>query len=210
MSTKLFTQHTWIYFLSVLLFMTVLGTTACGASEPVNPDHSPQKTASEADAGQVVAEEPMIEAAAEEETIGMEQEAAETENPAPDSSVSPISNRPNAYNRLIIKNAEVEMLVADTDMAIHTSMNIVAEFGGYVVSNRTWFKDEFKYATVSIGVPSENFEAMLNRLKALALVVTNETVSGQDVTDEYVDLKSRLVNLEATAARIRDSKARRW
>jgi hypothetical protein len=95
-------------------------------------------------------------------------------------------------------------LVADTDMTIHTSMNIVAEYGGYVVSNKTWFKEDFKYATLSIGVPSENFEAMLNRLKALALVVTNETVSGQDVTDEYVDLKSRLVNLEATAARIRD------
>jgi len=34
--------------------------------------------------------------------------------------------------------------------------------------------------------------------------VTNETASGQDVTDEFVDLKSRLTNLEATAARMRE------
>ena len=34
--------------------------------------------------------------------------------------------------------------------------------------------------------------------------MTNETVSGQDVTDEFVDLESRLRNLNATADRIRD------
>ena len=105
--------------------------------------------------------------------------------------------------RLIIKNAELSLIVEDTDVAIDRSMGIVTEYNGYVVSNRTWLSREEKYATLAIGVPSENFEEMLRRLKDIAVTVNDEMVSGQDVTDEYVDLESRLRNLEATANRIR-------
>jgi hypothetical protein len=42
------------------------------------------------------------------------------------------------------------------------------------------------------------------QLRALAVKVQSETSSGQDVSDEYVDLQARLTNLEATAARIRE------
>ena len=43
----------------------------------------------------------------------------------------------------------------------------------------------------------------MRRLRGLALLVLDEATSGQDVTDEYVDLQSRLTNLEATRDRIR-------
>jgi hypothetical protein len=107
-------------------------------------------------------------------------------------------------NRKIIKNAELELLVEDTDTTINRSLGIITEYSGYVISNRTWFKGDLKYATLAIGVPVENFEEMLRRLKDLAITVTNETASGQDVTDQFVDLESRLRNLEATAARVRE------
>lgn len=112
------------------------------------------------------------------------------------------SNRSN--NRLIIKNAELHLTVEDTDTAIDRAQGIVVDFGGYIVSNRTWLSSDYKYATLNIGVPSENFEDMLRRLKGISLSVTNETISGQDVSDQYVDLQSRLRNLEATADRIRE------
>jgi hypothetical protein len=53
-------------------------------------------------------------------------------------------------------------------------------------------------------VPVDQFEVAQRRLRALAIQVLNETASGQDVSDEYVDTQSRLVNLEATASRIRE------
>jgi hypothetical protein len=43
----------------------------------------------------------------------------------------------------------------------------------------------------------------MRRLRGLAVRVVDENASGQDVTDEYVDLQSRLENLEATRDRIR-------
>jgi Domain of unknown function (DUF4349) len=109
-----------------------------------------------------------------------------------------------AAERMIIKNAEMELLVADTDVALDEVTVIAADYGGYIISSHTWLEDEYKHATVRLGVPAQEFENVLRRLRGLALEVTNEVASGEDVTDEYVDLQSRLTNLQATRDRIRE------
>ncbi len=111
---------------------------------------------------------------------------------------------PSSQVRMIIKNGEMTLLVADTDRALDQATGIAVDSGGYIVSSRTWLQDGYKYATLTMGIPSDQFEAAQRRLRALALEVQNDTASGQDVSQEYVDLQSRLTNLEATAARIRD------
>jgi hypothetical protein len=111
---------------------------------------------------------------------------------------------PYRDSRLIIKNGEMTLQVADTDRAIEHVTGIALDSGGYVISSRTWQQDNLKYAAVTIGVPSDQFESVQRQLRAIALQVLNDTASGQDVSDEYVDLQSRVTNLEATAARIRE------
>jgi hypothetical protein len=98
----------------------------------------------------------------------------------------------------------VELLVADTDFALDEVTVIAADYGGYIISSHTWLEDEYKHATARLGVPAQEFENVLRRLRGLALEVTNEVASGEDVTDEYVDLQSRLTNLQATRDRIRE------
>ncbi len=115
------------------------------------------------------------------------------------------SSRPN---RLIVKNAELKLLVTDTDIAIDLALQVAADCGGYVVSSRVWYEqwqgEHYKYATITLGVPVDQFERAMRRLRGLALRVVDETAAGQDVTDEYVDLQSRLDNLIATRDRIRE------
>src|SRR3990172_9309402 len=55
-----------------------------------------------------------------------------------------------------------------------------------------------------MGVPVDQFETVQRQLRAIAATVLSDTASGQDVSEEYVDLQSRLTNLEATAAHIRE------
>jgi hypothetical protein len=117
---------------------------------------------------------------------------------------SDVNVSPYQAGRMIIKNGEMNLLVADTDQAIDRVTGVAVETGGYIVSSKTWTQDGFKYASLTMGVPVDQFEAAQRRLRALAVQVLNETASGQDVSDEYVDTQSRLVNLEATAARIRE------
>jgi hypothetical protein len=111
-------------------------------------------------------------------------------------------------NRMIVKNADVRLTVKDTDVAIDRATQIIGDAGGYIISSRVWYQDYYgnnlKYASISIGVPVDEFEKVLSRLRGLAVRVEDETASGDDVTEQYVDLQSQLANLEATRARIQD------
>ena len=148
-------------------------------------------------------------------------EAAEAEKPAhataaPASTASPAPEAPPAAEnelaslvvprsqRMIIKDAEMELLVSDTDVALDSVTVIAVDYGGYIISTHTWYEDDFRYATVRLGVPVEEFENVLRRLRGLALQVLSEMASGEDVTDQFVDLQSRLTNLQATRDRIRE------
>jgi len=110
-------------------------------------------------------------------------------------------------NRMVIKNAEIGLLVKNTDDAINRALQVVGDVGGYIISSRVWFQESngtnYKYATVTIGVPADQFESAMRRLRSLSIRVLDENASGQDVTDEYVDLQSQLGNLESTRDRIR-------
>lgn len=113
----------------------------------------------------------------------------------------------DVYNRLVIKNAEISLLVENSDVAIDGVTQLVGDVRGYIVSSQIWYQDyygtNYKHATITIGIPADQFEVVLRRLRNLSIRVLNETASGQDVTDQYVDLQSQLTNLEATRDRIK-------
>ena len=113
-------------------------------------------------------------------------------------------NNQSGSIRMVIKDAEMELLVENTDRAIDQVTQLVADYGGYLISSQSWFDGEFKYAAIRLAVPSQAFETALTNLRHIGVKVVKETGSGQDVSSEYTDLQSRLTNLEATAARVRE------
>jgi hypothetical protein len=171
--------------------------TGCGAPATRAPSERVAATV-------MVAQETVREAPAATEAPAaeapLEVEAAPTP-PAQDAAPVPVAYR---ANRMLIRNGELSLLVSDVDRAVDRVTQAATDSFGYILTSRTWYEGEFKHATITIGVPSEEFENTLRRLRGLALKVLDENTSGTDVTDEYVDLESRLRNLEATEARIRE------
>ncbi len=109
-------------------------------------------------------------------------------------------------SRKIIKTAEIQLLVEDTDLTIDRITQITDDVGGYIISSKSWYKEEiggkYKYSTITLGVPVDDFERALRRLRDTSIQVIDEVATGEDVSQEYVDLQSKLESLQATRARI--------
>lgn len=99
--------------------------------------------------------------------------------------------------RMVVRTASLDLVVPDTEKALDEIQAMARELGGYVVFAEAYQYQEGRQATVTFRVPSDALDTALERLRAMATTVRRESVSGQDVTDQYVDLESRLRHLEA-------------
>jgi PKD repeat protein len=129
-----------------------------------------------------------------------------------------------AGERMIVRTGNITLVVEDVPSAIDRINKLADSFGGYVVSSNVWeegmlssemiitpgYKGEVpevqswkRFAgSISIRVPSERYEDAMRALRGMAVQVTSENSTSKDVTEEYVDLKAKLQNLEATEAQL--------
>ncbi len=105
---------------------------------------------------------------------------------------------PADEERMIVRNGEMSLVVEDVVEARDAIARLADRLDGYVVSSRISGEEQDMRGRISIRVPDESFEQALSELRNLAVRVKSESTSSQDVTEEYVDLKSRLKNAEAT------------
>jgi len=104
--------------------------------------------------------------------------------------------------RLVIKTADLSLQVDSARDAEATLRTLVGQLGGYVVKVETSGTDEQMTSHVTFRVPADRFDQALSGVQGLAKKVLARTVGGDDVTEEFVDLESRLKNLEATRDRL--------
>ena len=113
----------------------------------------------------------------------------------------------SAVERMVIQNADLAIIVSDVEGRMKEVSDLAEELGGFVVSSNLYQSYTSAYVEVPEGqivirVPAEKLEQALKAIKADVVEVQSETRSGQDVTAVYVDLKSRLKNLEAAEAQL--------
>jgi hypothetical protein len=109
-----------------------------------------------------------------------------------------LQSEPISAERLVIRSANLSVIVSDPAKSLKDISRMATEMGGFVVSShvsqRTFTEanviaDE---GSITIRVPSEKLDEALERIRTGAMEVQNESISGQDVTDEFTDLQSRL------------------
>jgi len=100
------------------------------------------------------------------------------------------------FDRKIVKTAELGIRANEVRDAAAKAQQIAAGYGGSVLSSQIE-GDGSVSADLVLLVPSPEFEAALDELRGLGKKVTTDTVRGEDVTEEFVDLESRERNLLA-------------
>lgn len=125
-----------------------------------------------------------------------------------------------AGERMIVRTANISIVVDEVRFSIDQIARLAQNFDGYVVSSNVWeestpsptiiiapgYKGEVPgtqdwkrlAGTISIRIPSKNFDAAMSALRGLAVEVSSESTTSKDVTEEYVDLNAKLKNLQAT------------
>ena len=94
--------------------------------------------------------------------------------------------------RKMIKIADYKFEVEKINESTTKIESLVKNHGG-IITAMNLSNDYYRLANeISIMIPDENFETLLIALSAEAINIDHKKINTQDVTDEYVDVKSRL------------------
>jgi hypothetical protein len=102
------------------------------------------------------------------------------------------SSLPAKTNK-VIYTAQVYLQVKDIKKTNKKIEEKAVKLGGYMVESQMYLEGEENFsATLTIRIPEKNFNQFLTEVEDLAVKVEQRSVSGSDVSEEYVDLESRL------------------
>jgi hypothetical protein len=119
--------------------------------------------------------------------------------PAPEESTMQSSDGGEiSTDKKVIKNGDMTLKVGDAEKAAEDIAQIAATNKGEIFSTNFYqTADNVKSGTITVKVPVSNFEKTFSEMKKVASLVVSESSSGQDVTEQYTDLQSRLKNKQA-------------
>ena len=112
--------------------------------------------------------------------------------------LSEVSSQGTDQDKKVIKNGSLSLNVKKTDEAVDQITQIASSMGGEVFSTNFYERVKgLRSGTIVVKVPGKDFEKAIAEMKKVATQVINEYTSGQDVTEQYVDLQAQLKNKQA-------------
>ncbi|HOT91944.1 MAG TPA: DUF4349 domain-containing protein [Anaerolineae bacterium] len=107
--------------------------------------------------------------------------------------------------KMIVYTADLSLVVKDSGVAQEEITRLVEGVGGYVSNSSSYtYSGGLRRITLTLRLPADKFNDAMQALRDMAVEVTQENIGTQDVTQEYVDLESRLRALEAKASRLEE------
>ena len=133
--------------------------------------------------------------------IAMQSEVAMSKSMPPmmDSGIAESSIAPTK----IQTNASISIEVTNIEQAILDIKNILTQNSGQITSSDSGFSNR-PYGNINALVPSQELENVLINLRKISIKVINENIYSNDVTEEFIDIESRLLVMTETEKRFID------
>jgi hypothetical protein len=175
---------------TILLLSAVLMFAGCSFRENSSADLAKRSAATSAPAGQTKMVNEQMENRAVMRPVSLNDAVKSDSTTA-------------AMERKIIRDADLTMEVPSTTETQRRVTSIAESYGGFVVTSEAKQREASEPAKrtldikLVVRVPSNQFGAALNEIEGLATNLTQRNVTGQDVTEEFIDLEARLKTQKA-------------
>ncbi|MCH7838166.1 MAG: DUF4349 domain-containing protein [Chloroflexi bacterium] len=103
-------------------------------------------------------------------------------------------------DRKIIQSTSIDIHVDEVGRYFTEIISIATTAGGFVANSTFSNVDGEQVADLTIRVPSERYQDVLNRIRGMG-EVQRESSDANDITEEFTDLQARLTTLQATERR---------
>ncbi|GAA0470793.1 DUF4349 domain-containing protein [Alkalibacillus silvisoli] len=182
------TKSKWKIFILTLwfiVFVTVLY--ACSNDDEVETTQESYDLNADEDAGFT-----------EEQATTEEVEQAELRNES-----EPQLSEDRAESRMVIYSGRLAIEVPDFDDSERELTKEIEARDGYIVESSSYEHEEgLVSGSIVARIPDDYFHDFMNNIEGEHTNVTEKSIQGQDVTEEYVDLESRLLSKEAVEERL--------
>ena len=121
-----------------------------------------------------------------------------------DISYESMPNEANISNRKVVTNTNFSLHVKNVDDTVDKIRNKTTEMGGFMVNTDIRRDEAASSSDLQVRVPSDQLVDFSKYLKTLAVKVVYENISGNDITDQYVDYEEKLRSLESVKARFEE------
>lgn len=106
-------------------------------------------------------------------------------------------------NRMIIHQAQLQVNVKNLEKTQQKIEQTVNKYGGYIVESNVYRENENHVSgRIIVRIPEKNFQSFLIDAEGEAADILERNVTGQDVTEQYVDLQSRVKSKRVVEARL--------
>lgn len=103
---------------------------------------------------------------------------------------------PVPTERKIVRNAELNLEADSPEEAQQKITSIAESKGGFVVESQQSSSDTKvttrDVVTITVRVPAQKFGEAIDEIRKIASRVIVETIKGEDVTEEFIDIEARL------------------
>ncbi|MGB7999567.1 MAG: DUF4349 domain-containing protein [Anaerobacillus sp.] len=109
---------------------------------------------------------------------------------------------PLQQERKVIFNAHLSLTVDQLKKASDQLNQLTTSYKGYIVEESTSTEGESLFGSMTVRIPQNQFHSFLDEAEAIGKGSSQKSITGSDVTKEYVDLSSRLKAKETVMKRL--------
>src|SRR5262249_2111638 len=132
-----------------------------------------------------------------------ERSVATVQPSAKESAGAPAAQTIPSAVRMVIRTANVSLVVENAAASLTRVVAVVERRHGYVAETKQWLEDSQVRASATLRIPADQLAPALDEIRKEAIRVSNEGITGQDVSEEYADLDAQLTNMRAAEAELR-------